>query len=227
MSQYSITPPNAINVIAEVKVPSNATAWEEMGGITSASTSGGEAPTSEVSYMGGPTIQLTGRPGGVSVSVAVSAFQPHSDLAKRLKAAHTSVRPRTKIGFRLRALEEDLYTTTTGTAAVATSGVVTFGGAENPTSLVASEEIGVGAVLKIGSGRYVIQSISDTNEVVVDAPDAEVTAASYSIVVPDLRLTLPSCSVMDYGNPEIGADGTFTTTLGLSIRGQLPEWTIG
>ena len=106
------------------------------------------------------------------------------------------------------------------------TGVVTFVGTIKP----AVGLLGPGMVIKVGSSKYVIDSISDAATPVVTvkpAPSTAVPATSaYSIVLPSMRRGPFDATVRLAGNVSLESEGDMTTTVTLAPRAQLSEWSI-
>ena len=215
-----------------VKVPATAPNWEEMGTVGSVTTSGFERGLTDVMTLRGRTKQLPGRTAGGTLTCTLSNYLPHDDLHMRLHQALKETRPAQKISLRLETEEEVEFTSTSGSVAISTAGVVTFSGTDmaEATATLARNDVGRGNCIKIGeraSARlYTIRSISDANVAMVrDAPTNEVTAtANYSIVVPILRLTIVNAPVTAFANIEVGSEGAPTTSLTIAPKlGELPD----
>ena len=97
-----------------------------------------------------------------------------------------SVENRDKVRCRLTLAKNAIIDLTTGsdTAAIATTGVVTWAGVTPPR-----RHLREGARIRIGSDNYWISTVNQTNnEVTVDpAPSSAVNAANYSIDAPQIR----------------------------------------
>lgn len=230
MAQHDISALNAVSEIVEVKVPHTNAEWKELGGTGGHTVSGGERSASEITRMGGATIQLFGRRGGYTMSIPIAVFHPHSDLTSLIQDALEGDRPKTKIGVRIRTIEDMIFTQATGTVAIASTGVVTFAGdgLADVNALITNGDIAAGDVIKVANARYRIASTDDSGILsVAPAPTTPLAAtANYSVVTPEVVLTLPICTVTGFANSEVGTDGTYTSTLTVGWRGRLPKATV-
>lgn len=195
--------------------------------VTAYVESGGERSVSEEQTFSGPatTAEAPGKP-----SIQIDGlYAPHVNGWKVLSQAFNDG---TNVRIRLKTEELEVFSTSAqgDTAAIATTGVVTFAGNKPDFS---SDEYGTGHALKIGTKYYVIQSIvkgsgANSYTVTVDAPATAVTAANYSIVVPSLIRGPFACQVT--------LSDRFDLSVGQSMRGSatltpsaiaLPEVRVG
>lgn len=228
----------AVDTVCSVKVPHTDADWEELGGFSSFSFSGNEVSGTEITRMGGNNLQTTGHASAASVSGNLSIYHPQGDLTSRLVDALNATRPRTYIGFRLHVPEGPVIFNGASplTAAIARAdGAVTFAGVDSGDTdelarMLNSEEVGVGTAIKIGSAIYVISDKGDATGTTLPTvnvkpfPASDVAGAAFMLVDPLSVYQVNRCRLMTFGNAEIGADGTLTTTIGVLLKGQHPKW---
>lgn len=139
-----------------------------------------------------------------STTFAIAAFLPHLAMSQDLNVSYQTG---DQYGFRITTAEAVKYAGKAGvTAAIeSATGVVTLAGAG--PNFATSPLIGRGAVLVIGGAAYVIDSIdltADGTAVAADGlkvrpkPDADVVAAQYKVVRPQLRVEF-AAEVLRYG----------------------------
>ena len=197
--------------------------WIKVPGINSYTESGGEAPERDIVTFDG-VAKRSGHPRVPSIELNAT-YSPAHAAWKAMRAA--SIKG-TLLDFQLTTKEETMKSITgsANTVAIALTGVVTFAGAIKP----AVKLLGPGMVIKVGSSKYVIDSISDAATPVVmvkPAPSTAVAAtATYSIVLPSMRRGPFDARVRLAGNVSLESEGDMTTTLTLAPRVQLSEWSI-
>ena len=195
--------------------------WLKIPGIQSYSESGGEAPERDVVGFDGvakrsghlriPTIEMS-----AVYSPVHAAWAALRDVA--LKGA--------LLQFRLTTKKDDVdsQTGSTNTAAIATTGVVTFAGNEPE---IEAAGVAPGQVLVVDSKNYVIDSISAAGVITVKpAPDSAIAAKeNWKIILPSVRRTF-AATVRLADRASLESEGDMTTTLTLAPRAQLPAWEI-
>ena len=206
----------------EYSADSGAT-WNKVPGINGYTESGGEAPERDVVTFDGAA-KRSGHPRVPSIEVS-AVYTPAHAAWKALRKASIDG---TLLDFRFITKEVPQFTAigSTNTVAIAATGVVTFAGTVKPD--FQSGKIGLGQVIEVGSGTYVIDSISDATPPLVKVkPATAVTAASgYKIVLPSMRRGPFSSTVRLAGNVSLESEGDMSTTLTLAPIAQLPEWEI-
>ena len=213
---------------ATVEIQNSRGAWVDVPGISGLSESGGAAPTETVETWQN-TITHTGNVQPPSISISIAGYVPVHPTYKIIDDAR---RDNKFVTFRYALAETEVrpVTASGNTAAIATSGLVTLAGSDNNDFTV--EEIGRGMALKMGNKYYVITAISDTGMVTVvdgddlEAPDAQVPAAVYSIVTPPMRRPAFSARIMNAFNTDAGATGAVSTTIEIQPLGVLSAWEI-
>ncbi len=197
--------------------------WIQVPGINSYTESGGEAPERDIVTFGGVG-KRSGHPRVPSIELNAT-YSPAHAAWKAMRAASLKG---TLLDFRLITKEEAVKSITgpSNTVAIADTGVVTFAGTVQP----AVGLLGPGMVIKVGSKKFVIDSISDAATPVVKvkpAPaSAETAKPTYSIVLPSMRRGPFDARVRLAGNVSLESEGDMTTTLTLAPRVQLSEWSI-
>ena len=159
--------------------------YVEIPGFSDQSGAGGGAPTADVETSAG-TYRIPGDapPATLTVTVAAAALAHRSTklLNDALRnGTPVTLRQRTPVGSEVSASQVGR------TAAIATTGVVTFASPVEPEELKAdgTGEWKVGMVLQIGNAVYVIDSIpADGDATVFPAPSQAVAAAAYSVRIP-------------------------------------------
>ena len=202
---------------------SDGSTWIQVPGINSYTESGGEAPERDIVTFDG-VAKRSGHPRVPSIELNAT-YSPAHAAWKEIRTA--SIKG-TLLDFRLTTKEETMKSITgpANTVAIALTGVVTFAGAIKPDVKL----LGPGMVIKVGSSKYVIDSISDAATPVVTvkpAPSTAVPATSaYSIVLPSMRRGPFDARVRLAGNVSLESEGDMTTTVTLAPRAQLSEWSI-
>ena len=159
---------------SELEFSSDGTEWAEIPFTGDIEASGGEPPTNEVvtfKRVG----QVVGHDRLPSLTAQVPSYVPHHSSWRALAAANQAGN---SLQFRIRTKEQELGNSGTGTAAIATSGVVTLNPLVVPTNGNPhpidwrSELYGVGLGIKIGSAVYTVDTISDDGVLKVDPAPA-------------------------------------------------------
>lgn len=219
--------------VVEVKEPGKD--WLEIGGTANASTSGGEAPETDiVTYKA--TVKLSGRARVPSMTIPMPAFLPHMPVAEILRKARDA---KTALQFRLRTNAEEIFKTAEGKKSkltISNAGVVTIAAADgdndpDPPDFTDTEVYGAGMVITAGDKKYIITSIKAGVVTTVESESgaAEALAAtdtSLSIGVPSLQLGPFVATVRGFGNFELAAENALSSSLELGLRNQLGAWKV-
>lgn len=210
---------------AKLEYSSDGTTWIEVPGISGYTESGGEAPERDIVAFSG-VAKRSGHPRVPAIECS-AVYAPAHAAWKAIRVA--SIKG-TLLRFRLTTLEETIESIkgSGNTVAIPTTGVVAFAGTVKPN--FKEGLIGPGQVIKAGSAKYVIDSLSDDDSPVVTvkpAPETAVSAtAEYSIVLPSLRRGPFGATVRLADRVSLESESDMTTTLTLAPRGQLPEWEV-
>ena len=214
---------------SELEFSSDGTEWAEIPFTGDIEASGGEPPTNEVvtfKRVG----QVVGHDRLPSLTAQVPSYVPHHSSWRALAAANQAGN---SLQFRIRTKEQELGNSGTGTAAIATSGVVTLNPLVVPTNGNPhpidwrSELYGVGLGIKIGSAVYTVDTISDDGVLKVDpAPGTAVAAAAYKVVAPRLRMGPFLARTGGIAAFTLPAEGQLNKTLAINPLVQLPDWVV-
>ena len=202
-------------------------AWTDFPFVSGVTGTPAEAPETEIRSFTNVS-KLAGLPGVPSVSVTVASYMAHLPAVKRVLEAGQSGE---LLQWRVRTALKSIGAPPDTTAAIATTGVVTFSGAGTAPDLT-SDNYGRGDVISIGARHFIIVSISDTGvAMVVDsatdkAPSGAVAAAAYTFSVPALRLGPFTAAVRSSGGFDLQAGGALSSTIELTPQDQLPHWSI-
>lgn len=209
----------------ELEVEDTAGTYVRIPGAASFSSAGGEANVQEQAVFGG-TVNIPGQPGAGSVNVDVPALAP---LHRASIIIDTSRRASTQKNFRVTLPESEVVGRggTGVTAAIETTGVVTFVGAGAPMgggNLPNAQVYGPGYAIRIGSDYHHILSISSMGQITVGpAPGTAITATQYSIVVPGIRTTFLA-TIQSFALADATAGGGLGSSLTLVPTSDLPWW---
>ena len=201
------------------------TTWRRVPGVMDFTESGGEAPTRDIVPMSGGVSKRRGRARIPEITFQAFAIPLHStwvDLRALKVSGGTAL-------FRWSTKEDTLFAAPSGTtAAIAVTGVVTFAGAAAASAYPAALGYGPGAVIKIGSHGFRIDSANDAagtppNQVVVKpAPTQAVAAASFSILIGAVRRGQFSAQVSDVDQIEAGSESELRNALTIIPIAELP-----
>lgn len=222
MAQYNSIQYPTENAIVEVQ---SGTDWLFIPGTASIAESGSEAPTREVATLVNK-IQVVGNVAPPTIEFTISAYAPMHDTNRVLREALIN---NTILSFRYRFAGQRLATPATGrTAAIATTGVVTFAGTGAAIDF-SNEAYGPGIALKIGNAYHIVDTISEDGQdlVVKPSPTSQVAAASFEVwVAPIYRPSFPA-RVMSFDNVDAGSESSLATSLGIAPTSILPRFVIG
>lgn len=197
--------------------------WLEITGPTSYTESGGEAPTRQISTLRGNR-QRSGKPGIPTVAIECIP-QPHMRFWKQAKSFAFDGK-----SLQIRATSKDsdaiLALTKGGNTAevAANTGNVTFAGDDPDLSNVAP-----GDIITIGSTKYIIDSFTDKDDMVVtdakgELPSDAKAAGNYQVDSPKIRR--PPYPARITNPPDLlsaSVDSEVSTTLNLAPTGNLPD----
>ena len=215
---------------AIVEFSEDGSTFKEVSNTSSISTSGGEAPESDIVTFGAVG-KITGRPRVPTCTIALSAYLPHLPEWATLTTARNTKKA---LQWRFRTVREEIFASAPAvagdTVAIADTGVLTFAGDDLPD--FSNEDLyGVGMVLESGGESYVIITIDNSGaapEVTVwPAPANDIAAAAdYEIVVPALQLGPFVGTIRASGNFELAPEAALSSSLELGLRAQLPPWKV-
>jgi len=239
MAQHTTSPLTTENAFIEVQATTgSAPPWMVLPGTSGISESGGDAPTRETRTFAA-VFTHTGNASPPSISISMNAFVPIHPTIRTIIDAH---RNNDLLNFRYTLAGKVVKPSVSGnTAAIATTGVVTFsGGAAGEALNNASftrEDVGPGMTIKIGNNHYVISTISNDGEVTVvgpvngaqprfTAPSAPVSAAPFTVEQPTIRRPGFACRIMNIGNIDAQVDSDVSSTVEIQPISILPQWEI-
>lgn len=193
--------------------------YRELQGIGSMEIASGQAQAQTYQGFEGE-LSEAGAPEVGAVTFEVSSYAPQHPSWQWMQSQLDDAQ---NVTIRAESREVTVSPVTSGamTAAIATTGVVTFAG-----SYVLPAEVARGHCIKIGTNLYVIQSISDADTPVVTvgpSPNSAVSAANFSIVFPILRWQI-SGQISQMPGGSVGTDTLITGSFGIqpSRRVALP-----
>lgn len=194
-------------------------------GAMSITESGGEASSRDVIPMSGGIGAHPTRPKVPQVQIETFAI-PQMDFHAKMRAAKDNG---TLIHCRWSTAQADLLGEVAGReAAISSTGNVTL--TDTTTSSItsfSSEEYGPGMAIVIDGTSHIIDSVDEHGAALVKpAPNADVAADTYRLVVPAVRRGPFSCYVLDYDQLQLATEDEMKMTITLKPRAQLPATTI-
>ena len=188
------------------------------------STSGGDPNVLEGDTFDG-AYKRTGSLRVPDVDIEFPSYVPnHQSWVDLHEAVASNNKP---IHYRITTVEEEFFVASgaANKAGIATTGVVTFAGADAP--VFTGDDYGPGMELVIGSTNYKIDTITAAGAVMVrPAPGTAVTPAiDYKIINPSLqRKFIARFRSHAHDNTESG--GILSTTLALALTGVPGQWKV-
>ena len=88
-----------------VEVSSDGSTWEEVAGASGISTSGGEAPETDIVTFKG-VAKITGRPRVPTATVTLASYLAHLPIMETLRLARNN---KTALSWRFRTIEETIF----------------------------------------------------------------------------------------------------------------------
>lgn len=201
--------------------------WVTVPNIGEVDVSGGEAPEADIVTFAGVS-KVAGHTRAPSMTVELPALAVTTSAVKGLRTHQISG---AVLRWRLTTKEDILFTSPDSgpTVAIATDGVATFAGTGAPIfsgDSVYSE----GYILELmGGTQYVLDKITDAGVVTVaPAPASAVPAEDqFTLRVPSLRSLFEGSVRSGPANVfGLAAENALSGSLGISLRGRLPDWVI-
>ena len=194
------------------------TTWKELVGITNYTQNRDAATTRNVASWGNRTRSLAGAAGARTVSLE-GIRPPRDPNWNRLEVLgnQRAIVPQ----FRIRGQERIVAgeTTSGNTAAIATTGVVTFAGTPNKGDF---DSWAPGMSIKIGSALYDIESITSAGVVTVSPkPSAAVDAALYSVVEGACQRVIRG-DIINIGQESLAEGSELTDTVSINVQSITP-----
>ena len=199
---------------AQAEVSVDGSTWKEVGGANGWSESGGEAQQNEVQSFAGP-VSTTGQLGVPSLTVPISIFNPNGPGVSDLDAAAAAG---TKVHMRLTVDETAIFTTTTGTVAVATDGSITLGGSGGADLGDVNYRVGQAIKYTSGGNTHYLPLLSidhATKKAKTDGRTAALPAVTgYSIVTPPIVRKSGVGRLLNWGAVSLEQGGVMSAELG-------------
>ena len=208
-----------------VEVSSDGSTWEEVAGASAISTSGGEAPETDIVTFKG-VAKITGRPRVPTATVTLASYLAHLPIMETLRQARNN---KTALSWRFRTVEEVIFSVMGASAEISISamGAVTFAAGDDGPDFTDTDLYGVGMTIEIGGTSYIITNIAANGDVTVVAPPAMVAANDdYQVNVPSLQLGPFVATIREFGNFELATENALASSIGLGLRSQLPGWRV-
>lgn len=230
MAQYHTRFFDADGTVVECK-KATASDWTFIPGVTDFTSSGGEAPTNEVTDLHGTSIAV-GRSRPEDVSMTIAAVQIGHTSYNLLREARLND---SELQFRWRQTKEIVLFPQTAagvTVAIAANGDITTAGAAasqvNPNT---RPGVGPGSAIKIGTAYHIIDSVDPTatdleDVTLVSAPGTAVAASQYSVVMPPFYQPEFNARVTAFTVTGTSAQA-MTGSLTLALPNPLPSLVIG
>ena len=213
-----------------VEVSSDGSTWEEVAGASGISTSGGEAPETDIVTFKG-VAKITGRPRVPTATVTLASYLAHLPIMETLRLARNN---KTALSWRFRTIEETIFSIMGATQTIsiveegaANPGRVSFAAGDDGPDFTDLDLYGVGMTIEVGGTSYIITDITAAGVVTVVPPAAAVTNQDdYKVNVPSLQLGPFVATIREFGNFELATENALASSIGLGLRSQLPQWRV-
>lgn len=208
----------------KIELSADGTTWLELVGASAWTPAGGEAESREVDAFGRQA-RITGAVG--IPTLEVDAVAP-AVMTEAWALAVQAYKNSTILQFRgtfEEVVVQALKTANADTAAIATTGVVTFAGGGMPD--FSSTSFNEGLAIKIGGKDYPVSRISEAGvPSVYPTPGSAVAAAVYAVVIPSIRQGPFTARLGVAGNFTVATGGDLASAMTINPTGQIPDYAL-